>query len=94
MRLTLPPALAEHQIAHILSRALPGHAPKIVRATERGLINVMYRLCVESLQEAFVLRVYARDPSACQKEVDLHQGRTRSMVDSRHSAPSCPAISA
>jgi aminoglycoside phosphotransferase (APT) family kinase protein len=73
MRLTLPPALAEHQIAHILSRALPGHALKSFEPLSGGVINAMYRLCAESLQEAFVLRVYARDPSACQKEVDLHQ---------------------
>jgi aminoglycoside phosphotransferase (APT) family kinase protein len=73
MRFTLPPAsLCEHQIAHILSRALPRHALKSFEPLTGGLINIMYRLRAEGLQEAFVLRVYSRDPSACQKEVDLH----------------------
>jgi aminoglycoside phosphotransferase (APT) family kinase protein len=74
MKLTLPAAsLSQNQIAHILSRALPRHALKSFEPLTGGLINVMYRLHVEGLQEAFVLRVYSRDPAACQKEVDLHQ---------------------
>src|SRR5580692_1410061 len=68
MRFTLPAAsLCEHQIAHILSRALPRHALKSFEPLTGGLINVMYRLRAEGLQEAFVLRVYSRDPSACGK---------------------------
>jgi aminoglycoside phosphotransferase (APT) family kinase protein len=74
MRFTLPPAaLSEHQIAHILSRALPKHALKSFEPLTGGLINAMYRLHAEGLKEALVLRVYLRDPSACRKEVDLHQ---------------------
>jgi aminoglycoside phosphotransferase (APT) family kinase protein len=70
----LPPAsLSGQQIAHILSRALPKHALKSFEPLTGGLINAMYRLHAEGLQEAFVLRVYLRDPSACRKEVDLHQ---------------------
>jgi aminoglycoside phosphotransferase (APT) family kinase protein len=38
-----------------------------------GLINAMYRLEVEGLRDPLVLRLYTRDPSACQKEVDLHR---------------------
>ena len=38
-----------------------------------GLINRMYRLEVEGLQDPLVLRLYARDRAACQKEVDLHR---------------------
>jgi aminoglycoside phosphotransferase (APT) family kinase protein len=74
MKSRLPPAsLSENQIAHILSRALPRHALKSFEPLTGGLINAMYRLYAEGLQEPFVLRVYSRDPSACQKEVDLHQ---------------------
>jgi aminoglycoside phosphotransferase (APT) family kinase protein len=74
MRFTLPPAsLSENQIAHILSRALPQHALQSFEPLTGGSINAMYRLRAEGLQEALVLRVYSRDPSACQKEVDLHQ---------------------
>jgi len=74
MGFTLPPAsLSEHQMAHLLSRALPRHALQSFEPLTGGLINAMYRLRAEGLQETFVLRVYSRDPSACQKEVDLHQ---------------------
>jgi fructosamine-3-kinase len=70
----LPPALlSENQIAHILLRALPQHALQSFEPLSGGLINAMYRLRALGLQEAFVSRVYARDPSACQKEVGLHR---------------------
>src|ERR1700678_2547594 len=69
MKSRLPPAsLSENQIAHILSRALPRHPLKSFEPPTGGLINAMYRLYAEGLQEPFVLRVYSRDPSACQKE--------------------------
>ena len=38
-----------------------------------GLINGMSRLEVEGFEQPIVLRLYARDPAACQKEVDLHR---------------------
>jgi aminoglycoside phosphotransferase (APT) family kinase protein len=75
-------SLSQQQIAHILSRALPKHALKSFEPLTGGLINTMYRMHVEGLREAFVLRVYSRDPSACRKEVDLHQ-----LVSSRAPVP-------
>jgi fructokinase len=38
-----------------------------------GVINGMYRIEVEGLNEPFVLRIYMRDAAACRKEVDLHR---------------------
>jgi aminoglycoside phosphotransferase (APT) family kinase protein len=38
-----------------------------------GLINAMYRLELAGFDEPLVLRLYTRDPAACQKEVDLHR---------------------
>ncbi|HUK90800.1 MAG TPA: aminoglycoside phosphotransferase family protein, partial [Blastocatellia bacterium] len=38
-----------------------------------GATNLNYRLRVDGLTDEFVLRIYIRDPSACQKEVDIHK---------------------
>src|ERR1019366_3429410 len=38
-----------------------------------GLINAMYRVEVAGFEDPLVLRLYARDRAACQKEVDLHR---------------------
>ncbi|MGD0771647.1 MAG: aminoglycoside phosphotransferase family protein [Candidatus Solibacter sp.] len=60
-------------IPRILHQALPGHALRSFAFMPGGLINAMYRLEVEGLRDPLVLRLYTRDPSACQKEVDLHR---------------------
>lgn len=65
--------LSEKQIAGILSRAMPGHVVKSCELLTGGVINLLYRLRVDGLNDALVLRVYTRDHDACRKEVDLHQ---------------------
>jgi aminoglycoside phosphotransferase (APT) family kinase protein len=60
-------------IAGLLHRALPGHAVRSFAVMTGGLINAMYRVEVEGFEDPLVLRFYARDRAACQKEVDLHR---------------------
>jgi aminoglycoside phosphotransferase (APT) family kinase protein len=36
-----------------------------------GLCNTNYRVTMDGLSDAFVLRLYVRDPSACQREHDI-----------------------
>lgn len=61
------------EIPHILQRAFPGHSLRCCAVMTGGLINEMYRLELEGWEQPLVLRLYARDPAACQKEVDLHR---------------------
>lgn len=65
--------LTEKQIAGIVSRALPGHVMKSCEPVTGGVINMLYRLRLDGLNDALVLRVFTRDRDACRKEVDLHQ---------------------
>ena len=60
-------------IAGILHRAFPGHAMRCFVAMTGGLINAMYRVELEGYEDPLVLRFYARDRAACQKELDLHR---------------------
>jgi aminoglycoside phosphotransferase (APT) family kinase protein len=57
-------------IGQILHRALPKHALKSFELLTGGATNLSYLLRFET-QAPVVLRVYTRDPSACQKEVDI-----------------------
>jgi aminoglycoside phosphotransferase (APT) family kinase protein len=66
-------AAGRRQIARILHRAFPGHALRSCAVMTGGLINEMYRLEIEGFEQPLVLRLYARDPAACQKEFDLHR---------------------
>jgi aminoglycoside phosphotransferase (APT) family kinase protein len=66
-------------IAGVLHRALPGHAVRSFAAMTGGQINAMYRVEVEGFEDPLVLRFYARDRTACQKEVDLHRLVARSV---------------
>ena len=60
-------------VPRILQQALPGHALRSFAVMTGGRINRLYRIEVEGLQDPLVLRLYARDRAACQKEVDLHR---------------------
>lgn len=59
--------ISAREIAHILDRALPG---SVLRSFEllSGGANLNYMLRLEETDASFVLRVYTRDPSVCQKE--------------------------
>ncbi|HLQ30869.1 MAG TPA: aminoglycoside phosphotransferase family protein [Ktedonobacteraceae bacterium] len=58
-------------ITDMLRPVLPGK--KVVSATplDGGLVNTNYKLSIAGLDEAYVLRIYARDHQACRKEVDI-----------------------
>src|SRR5215831_443812 len=52
----------------------PVFAPRTVVKAELlsgGLANTNYNVTISGLREAFVVRVYTRDPSACAREVDI-----------------------
>jgi aminoglycoside phosphotransferase (APT) family kinase protein len=66
-------ATGRPDIAGILHRAFPGHAVRSCAVMTGGLINAMYRVEVAGFEDPLVLRLYARDRAACQKEVDLHR---------------------
>jgi aminoglycoside phosphotransferase (APT) family kinase protein len=66
-------ALCENQVKRIFAGALPGHPIESFAPLIGGLSNLMYRVDVVGLHDSFVLRVFRRDPAACQKEVDLHR---------------------
>ena len=68
-----PRATGRPNIAGVLHRALPGHALRSCAVMTGGLINAMYAVEVDGFEDPLVLRFYARDPAACQKEVDLHR---------------------
>jgi aminoglycoside phosphotransferase (APT) family kinase protein len=61
------------RVRHILARALPGHALRSCEPVAGGALNPVYRIAVEGLTDRFALRIYARDPAACRKEVALHR---------------------
>jgi fructokinase len=65
--------LTEEQIAEIVSRALPGRTLEHFALETGGLSNLTYRVGVNGRKGRFGLRVYTRDPAACQKEVALHR---------------------
>src|SRR5690348_11410128 len=48
-----------------------------------GFVNTNYKLRLSGVREPFVLRIYARDPAACEKEVALHM-RVRERVPVPH----------
>jgi aminoglycoside phosphotransferase (APT) family kinase protein len=56
----------------VLARALPGHTIVRCLPVSGGLLNSVYRIAVEGLDDEFALRIYTYNPSACRKEVDLH----------------------
>jgi len=60
----------------------PVFAPRTIVKAELlsgGLANTNYKVTVSGLREAFVVRVYTRDPSACAREVDIYL-RVRGVV--------------
>lgn len=65
--------MCEPQVVSILGRALPKHPLESFELLTEGLRNLNYRLRVRGLEDTFVLRMYGRDPAACQKEIDLHR---------------------
>ena len=64
-------AITGRRIAQILERALPKRVLKSFDLLNGGAINLSYVLRFDETESPVVLRIFVRDPSACQKEVDL-----------------------
>jgi len=58
-------------IAQILERALPKHVLKSFELLTGGAGNLSYLIRFDGTEAPVVLRIYTRDPSVCQKEVDI-----------------------
>ena len=66
-----PLAHGEDVIAQILDRALPKHVLKSFERLTGGAGNLSYLIRFDGTEAPVVLRTYTRDPSVCQKEVDI-----------------------
>ncbi len=61
----------EDVIAQVLDRALPKHVLKSFEPLTGGASNLSYLIRFDGPEAPVVLRIYTRDPSVCQKEVDI-----------------------
>jgi aminoglycoside phosphotransferase (APT) family kinase protein len=57
----------------LLERVFPGKRVVGIETLSGGLVNANFKLQMDGLNESFVLRFYARDPGACQKEIDIYE---------------------
>lgn len=60
-------------VRSLMARALPGHTVVSAEPIIEGLRNQIFRVHVAGLDQAFALRIYRRDPSACAKETALYE---------------------
>lgn len=60
------------QMVQILAAALPKHNLRSFEPLTGGMRNLNYLVHVDGTEDRLVLRIYTRDPSACQKEIDVH----------------------
>ena len=65
-------SLSHQQVVQLLTKALPKHRLRSFEPLTGGMSNLNYLLHVDGIEGGFVLRIYTRDLSACQKEIDLH----------------------
>lgn len=66
-------ALDAATIAALLQPAFPGHSVRTAELLSGGLANTNYKVTLDSLREPVVLRLFTRDPAACQTELDIYQ---------------------
>ena len=59
--------------SRLLAHALPGKRVVAIEILTGGLINANFKVQLDSYDQALVLRLYTRDPAACQKEVDIYR---------------------
>ena len=64
-------AISARQIARILEHALPGRVLKSFELLKDSASNLSYLLRLEGGGAPLVLRIYTRDASACQREVQV-----------------------
>jgi aminoglycoside phosphotransferase (APT) family kinase protein len=65
------PAPSPDAVAHLLDAIFGARRASGVQLLSEGLCNFNYRVALDSGAESVVLRIYGRDPRACQKEADL-----------------------
>lgn len=55
----------------MLQPIFPGKRLASAQVLTEGYVNTNYKITVDGIDEAFVLRLYVRDRAACQKDVDI-----------------------
>jgi aminoglycoside phosphotransferase (APT) family kinase protein len=73
----------------LLAQVLPGRRIVAIELLSGGLVNANFKIHLDSLNDTLVLRFYTRDPTACQKEVDIYQlvRRTVPVPEVLHAEP-------
>lgn len=73
-----PAPVSRETVARLIGTVFPRHRVVDAQLLAGGLCNTNLKVRLEPAAPPVVLRIYDRDPSACQKEVDLLQlvGRT------------------
>ncbi len=66
-------ALDAAPIAALLQPAFPDRAVLSAELLSGGLANTNYKVTLAGLHEPVVLRLFTRDPAACQTELDIYQ---------------------
>ena len=65
-------ALDAATIAALLQPAFLGHSVRTAVLLGGGLANTNYKVTLDGIHEPVVLRLFTRDPAACQTELDIY----------------------
>lgn len=65
-------ALDVATIAAMIQPAFPGHSVLTAGLLSGGLANTNYKVTLDGTHEPVVLRLFTRDPAACQTELDIY----------------------
>jgi|SRR5579885_864281 aminoglycoside phosphotransferase (APT) family kinase protein len=65
--------LDHETLATLMEPVAAGRAIATAEPVGGGLVNTNYRVTLDGLDGAFVLRLYVRDPSACHLECDINR---------------------
>ena len=65
-------ALDNATLAEMLAPVFPGRAIATAEALSGGLANTNYKVTLAGRNEPVVVRIYTREPEACQKELDIY----------------------
>ena len=72
-------SISVDRITPIVERALPKSALRSLELLSGSISNLSYLLHVSETEPPVVLRIYVRDPSACQREVDILRSASRQL---------------
>ncbi len=59
-------------LTSLLEPLLPGHQVRNATRMTGGLANTLYKIDIEGLKQPLVIRLYTRDHTTCQKDVDIY----------------------